>query len=865
MAAPQTEVWTFLFSDIEGSTPLWERYPQVMTEILAWHDATVAAAIAAEGGLLVKSTGDGVLAAFVDSTAAVLAAVTMQQVLGEAVHPPVGRLKVRIGIHRGPAVRREGDFFGPTLNRCARLMAAGHGDQILVSGSAASDLVLPAGWGLLDLGTHALRSLVEPEVIAQVTAPHLVRVFPALRTAPTQRHNLPAETTRFIGREVELAEALELLAGRRVLTICGPGGCGKTRLADRLAAEVLDDYPDGVWRVSLADLPAGVDIEPSLARALGVEEELGRTLREVLQDHLQAKQSLLLLDNAEQVIDAVAAVVEALLVAAPGLRVLVTSQEPLQVGAEALYRLPPLPCPGHGLALEQIAELAAVALFVDRAAAVRPGFALDAQNAPTVAAIVRRLDGLPLAIELAAARVRVLTPAQIAERLDDRFRLLTGGSRTALARHQTLATALSWSYDLLAPAEREVFAKLSVFRGGADLDAVAAVCGDGDPLEVLDTLAALVDRSLLLSETAGEVERYRLLESLRLFGQEQLRQAGTWDAVAAEHARWFRELAATAAAQLRGPQQARWLDSLDRDHPNLQVALQYALRESDQPILSQELAAALWQYWYIRGHFTTGRRYLEAAVALVGGSPESRSEALNAAGILAVAQGDLAAGRVHHQAALTLRRELGDPLAVAGSLNNLGLLCSTAGEWAEATALFEEALPLYRAAGHELGLATVLNNLGNTRMEMAELQAAVGLLRESAAAFRSLGARVQAGAVEYNLAEQAWRAGDLETAEESARASLRERLDLGDQRGMVFCLSLLAHIAWQRGDSRRAALLAGQAMALREALAMQPQADEHARWDELETALQADPVSQADWETGREASLDVVVAVALGS
>jgi predicted ATPase/class 3 adenylate cyclase len=560
---------TFLFTDIEGSTQLWEQHPDAMRLALARHDASLTAAIQSNHGHVFKTVGDAFCAAFAMAPDAIDAALAAQRHLHalqpSAVPSAAGlALKVRIALHTGAAKVRGGDYFGPALNRVARLLAIAHGGQVLLSG-ATQELVqddLPPGSSLRDLGRHRLRDLQRPEQVYQLFAPDLPAHFPPLRSLEAFRHNLPVQLTSFIGRKREMAEVKRLLAESRLLTLTGSGGCGKTRLALQVAADLLEEFPEGVWLVELAPLADPGLVPQAVASVLGLREEPGRSLTATLTDALRARSLLLVLDNCEHLLSACAQLVESLLHACPQLRVLASSREGLGIGGEQTYPVPSLslPDPQRLPALDELQEYEAVRLFAERAGLSQPRFAVTAANAPSVVQVCRRLDGIPLAIELAAARMKALPVEKIAERLDDCFRLLTGGSRTALPRQQTLRALIDWSYNLLSEPERTLLRRVSVFAGGWTLEAAEAVCaGEAEcagappgPLpgikawEVIDLLTSLVEKSLVMYEEQGGEARYRLLETVRQYARDRLLETGEAAAVRGRHRDWCLALAERA-------------------------------------------------------------------------------------------------------------------------------------------------------------------------------------------------------------------------------------------------------------------------------------------------------------------------------
>jgi len=824
MSAPHddnlpTGTVTFLFTDIQGSTRLWERHPDAMRTALARHDVLLRGSIEASGGHVFKTAGDAFYAAFADAEAALAAALAAQIALHtQPWSLPEGEaLRVRAALHLGKAERRDGDYFGAPLSRTARLLSAAHGGQTLLSETLASLLPpVPAGGASLrSLGRHRLKDLTQSQQIFQLAHPALPRDFPPLRSLESFSHNLPAQLSSFVGREEEVRAARRMLAGTRLLTLAGTGGAGKTRLALQVAAEVIEDFPDGVWLVELAPLTDPTLLSQTVAAVLGLAEEGGdRTLVETLTDALRPKSVLLIWDNCEHLVDACAHLAENLLRACPGLRLLATSREALEIAGEDVLPISSLSLPpGPPLPpVEALARFESVRLFVERATTALPAFRLSDGNAPAIAQVCARLDGIPLALELAAARVRVLAPQQIAARLDDRFRLLAGGSRTALPRQQTLRALIDWSYDLLPPTEKTLLRRLSVFAGGWSLEAVETVCAgqhlngaEVEGWEVLDLLARLVAKSLVVAETPDEGQvRYRLLENLRSYAREKLAEAGEAAAVSARHRDWFLSLAEEAEPNLSGPEMGRWLDRLERDMENLRAALGFSRQEGGDSL--PRLAGALSRFWYGRSYLSEGLGWLEDALAQ-NTADLVCAKALNGAGMLSWSCGDYDKSRAFHERDLELRRALNDTRGIARALGNLGILASEQGEYTQAGALYAESLALYRGVSDDLSIAHMLNNLANLHAAEGDYTAAGPMLRESLALYRQVGNGTGIAAALHNLGDLYTKQGRLDDAEPFFRESLRAQQALGDKQRIASTLTHLAGIAGAQQDHERACLL----------------------------------------------------------
>jgi predicted ATPase/class 3 adenylate cyclase len=800
---------TFLLTDVVGSTALWERYPAAMRSALARHDALAEAIIVAQGGALVKPRGggDSLFAVFARATDALCAACTLQRAyvqeewhrfLAAEEEAPAGdfTLRVRIALHTGETDLRDGDYYGATVNRGSRLRDVAHGGQVLLSQAVyeLANTALPSDTDLLDLGSHRLRDLQQAEHIWQICHPELPADFEPLHSLNATGHNLPVQVTSFIGRDHEMTTVKRLLTSARLLTLTGSGGVGKTRLALQVAADLLDHYPDGVWLVELASLSDAALVQQAAAAAVNVREEPGRSLQQTLVDQLQSRHLLLILDNCEHLLAAVAHLAEALMRSCPGVQILASSREGFNIAGETLYRLPSLAMPDQREAVTAASarQYEAVGLFLDRAASASPAFAATDRNAPVIAQLCRHLDGIPLAIELAATRVKSLPVEQIAERLADRFRLLTGGSRTALPRQQTLRALIDWSYDLLSAPERELFHRLTVFVGGFTLEAAEEVCSSD---EVLDLLTTLVDKSLLMSEEQGGRARYRMLETLRQYGREKLAQCGREPDLQTRHLAYFLSVAEEAERKLRGSEQAWWLERLDMEHDNLRAALSLPPTGEQEAEFGLRLASALWWFWHVRGYFAEGREWLALKLAAFSRRTADRAKALNGAAVLARNQGDYTAAHALSLESLEIKRELGDRQGIAASLNNLATLALGQGDYAASRPYYEESLAIERQLGNRQGITSSLIGLGNVALEQGDTEAAHTLYTESLRIKRELGDKRGIATSLAALGNVAFYRSDYAGAQALHQESLSMRRLLGDRRGIAASLQFLGSIA----------------------------------------------------------------------
>ena len=822
--APVLQV-TLLFTDIEGSTALWERDETRMSQALALHDALARSSVESHGGSVVKKTGDGIHAVFDDASAALAATLDLQRALHESAVSGGAPIRVRCGLHRGVVEHRDGDYFGSTVNRAARIMSAAHGGQILLSQAVADGVhdCLPPQVSLRDLGRVRLRDLSTPECVYQVVHPQLRAEFPTLRSLETTPNNLPLQPTTFIGRDKELTELKRLFAAARLLTLTGSGGCGKTRLGLQLAADSLDRFPDGAWLVELAPLSDPGLVPRTAATVLGLEEESAKPMTTTLVEHLKDKRVLMLLDNCEHLLDACAVLAASLVRQCPHLTILASSREALGIAGEQTYRVPSLslPDPKEAPTPASIASFEALQLFVDRCLKVDADFRVTRDNAATLASICHRLDGIPLAIELAAARVRSLSVEEINRRLDHRFRLLTGGSRTALPRQQTLRSLIDWSYDLLHDPEKLLLQRLSVFAGGWTLEAAEVICAGGDVEDgaVLDLLSSLIDKSLVAVEQSDTRFRYRLLETVRQYAREHLVESGGAEAIRERHRDYFVVLAEESDKKLLGAEQADALRLFEKEHDNLRLALEWSHAEAP----AQEdfrLCGAMHRFWFTHGYLAEGRQW--CARILAKGAPATPTleyvRAVNAAGSLAWHQTDFSAARPLLEQSLALSRALDDRWGLARVLNNLGCLAIEQGDYPAARTLFEESLALWRELGDRRGAAGLLGNLALVAYECDDLVAALPLAHESLTLAREVADQGRVADALSILGNIARDQGDLATAWALNEESLVIGRELGDRDCIATALYGLGLVALLRGEYGDARTLFQEALAIRREL-----------------------------------------------
>jgi predicted ATPase/class 3 adenylate cyclase len=849
------ETFTFLFSDIEGSTALLRRLREgLYARVLADYRSLIRSGLTAHGGREVDNQGDGLFAVFSSPSACLAAVIDTQKAMEVHTWPAGEHVRVRMGIHTGEASQTATGLIGLDVHRAARVAAVGYGGQVLLSETAAI-LVrdwLPAEAALKDLGVHRLKDLGRPERIFQLQAPGLQAEFPPLRSLGNLAllNNLPAQPSTFIGRDRELAEVRALLESSRMVTLTGAGGCGKTRLSLQVAAEMLDGTGDGVWLVELAAISDPDAVPSAISGALGIAPRPGRAVLETLLDALGPQDILIVLDNCEHLIDACAKIADALVRRCPRVHLVATSREPLGINGETIYRVPSLSLPASGDPAAP-GSSDAVALFVDRARAQGAGLTVDAETFPVIVSVCRRLDGLPLAIELAAARLRSLSLNDLHDRLDQRFRLLTGGSRTALPRQQTLWAAVDWSYSLLNGPERSLLRRLSVFAETFDLDAAEAVCGFGDiaVFDVAELLGALVDKSLVVAEPAGRALRYRLLETIRQFGAERLAEAGEDEAafVAAAHGQHYLSVAEAAAPHLRGSDQGSWFARLDADHANLRRAGQYASSAPGGIKQVLRLVVAMDRYWQARrrggealalltpaldrpdaradpvlfGHalvvaanvsrvcdIATAQRYGEQAVDLARQLDDDRL-LIQALAVLSSAcyfAGEHERGLPLGQEAVERARPRGDDVLLAEALSGY-LMCIDLPDPVRAWKLFDEAIACTQRSGDQLFACVLYNNAGVHALRVGDIPAARARLEAAAQASQATGENSDSVAI--NLSWVHRQDGEYDGARSGFEYALRKSRRSGERFCIAYAVLGLACLAGDAGEWSRACVLHG--------------------------------------------------------
>ncbi len=899
---------TFLFTDIEGSTRLWQEMPRAMAASHSRHDAIVRAAIEAHSGHIFRVVGDSFSAAFHKAIDGLRAALAAQQGLQAEPWGETGPLRVRMGLHTGAAVpagdgSKEYDEGYTTLATTQRVMAAAHGGQVLLSQTTA-DLVeseWPDTVSLRDLGEHQLKDLRAPLRLHQLVADGLPQVFPPIQSPNVIPHNLPARLTSFIGRERELAGIRRLLQSTRLVTLAGAGGTGKTRLSQEAGLRELDSFPHGVWFIELAPLTDPAQIVPAMAQVLGLLDQPFTSLTSLVLDYLREKKALLIFDNCEHLVDGCARLADDLLRQGSSLKIMISSREPLGITGEVIFRVPPM------------VGQDSIQLFLERARAVSPHFEVTPANEAVIGRISTRLDGIPLAIELAAARVNVLSPEQIAARLDHRFQLLVRGSRTALPHQQTLRALIDWSYDLLTGDERALLRRLSVFVSGWTLEAAEALSPE---LPVLDLLAQLVNKSLVLAIEDHETTRYQMLETIRQYAQEKLGESGERGRFHGAHAAYFAELAGEIEPKLSTADALSWVKTLELEHDNLRAAFEWLLERNPEEALRIPISISI--IWNIRGNQTEGRGWIEAGIAQIEALPTGSGEeqlarkkiiarGLSALLSVVVYQGDNATADRVGEKCIALARELGDQALLArasvfiasgrmvtgdthgveeivaeglaaarasGDPFTLGLALSVTAELymfldrdpETIKAYFEEGIALLKARGN-------LWNVSNRLLGMSMAARYKGRFDDARAKFATLesilhetGDLYLLNLVHSELAHMDRYEGRLDQAKRIYRETIVEWVRLGHRAAVAHQLESFAFIAAAWEQFERAARLLGAAEALREKIQIEMSPSEKVEYKrEVAGLRQAAGAGAVDnwWQQGRKLSTEAAVHLAL--
>ena len=799
----------FLFTDVEGSTKLSQNFPDKLSSALDKHQSILTTAVESNNGIIFKHIGDAYHCAFANPEDAVNAAVEIQTAhASEKWDETV--IKTRIGIHAGNAEWNGKDYMGYiTLARTSRVMSAAYGGQILVSDDAYKfckdncEKVREKDISFRDLGERRLKDVIEPIRLYQVLSKGLREEFPPLKTLDARPNNLPIQLTSFIGREKEIKDVKDNLKQNRLLTLTGTGGAGKSRLALQTAADVIDEYENGVWFAELAAVSDPEFLTAAINNSLGIKEEPKKTPEETLVDHLKDKEILIILDNCEHLINACADLTERLLSSCPKLKIIATSREALNCSGEQIFKIPALthPDPNSGDTPEQLTQYESVRLFIERALSVNPKFRVTNENAPALAGVCSRLDGIPLAIELAAARTKILSVEKIHERLDDRFSLLTGGKRTALPRQQTLRALIDWSYDLLAEEERILWSRLSVFSGGCTLEAAEEICSDEsiERHEILDLLSQLTEKSVIIYDESKE--RYRMLESIKQYGIEKLPNK---DEIFLRHLNFFLEISQKAEPNMRTKNAKIWLGIIEADHNNFLSAIDWSANNNNSE-KGGHVAVGLGEFWGTAGHYSTGIRLIENILKTSGNLDKSvKSKLLALIGSLKMDQGDYEQAKKYTEESLDIRKEVGDNYGIVVSVNNLGCISFHQGDYDRAKKYFGESLAINKEIGDKKVIAASMANLGNISYYQGDYEQAKEYYKDCLAISKEIGDKKLISISFNSLGSISYVLGDSEQAKEYYEESLSIRKEFGDRKGMADSINNLGYIANYQGDYEQA-------------------------------------------------------------
>ena len=820
MSLPSGTV-TFLFTDIERSTQLMQEMGEKYVQAQVEHHKILRAAFQSGAGRELRTEGDSFFCVFESALDACGSAAQAQREFAVHAWPDDKPIRVRIGLHTGEAPIVGNEYIGLDVHHAARVAAAAHGGQVVLSDVTRSlvESSLPKDLTLRDLGMHRLKDLARAERLFQLVIEGAPDTFPALRTLDSTPNNLPTQLTSFIGREDQVIEARRLLLGTRLMTLTGPGGIGKTRLSLQIAAEAVQGFPDGVYFVPLSAVRDPELVPSAIAQAIGISVAGNRLPIDAVIDYLRDKKVLLVLDNLEQLLPQGAPVVTQIIQASPGLKVVASSRAALHVYGEQELAVEPLRIPDLKAlpSLAALSQYEAVRLFIERAVAAKHDFRVTNENAPAIAGICERVDGLPLAIELAAARVKLFNPQALLARLETSVSILGAGSRDLPSRQQTLKGAIAWSYDLLQEPLKRLFSRFSVFARGANIEQAEAVCGRAtEPgVDVLAGLEELADQSLLRRLPEPLEPRLLMLQVIREFGSERLAETGESEAVHDRHAAAYLALAESAAPHYFGADQRQWLDRIELDQDNFRAAFDWSMSHGDaQRALC--LGAALWRFWQMRGHLREGRARLDAILAMPAthDRPLDRAKALEAVGGVAYWQGDMEACQAYYDECLALTRASGDAGAIANALYNdsfPGLV--TKSNIPKALALLEEALPIVRQLGDDRGIAGCLWALGQCYYATDDFAAAVPPIEEAIILYERLGDRFGTGWALFVRSSIALKMNETSVARPPSLQALKIFAAADDVTGIVLVLDQLSEVARQEGDRLRAARLAGASAA----------------------------------------------------
>ncbi len=794
---------TFLFTDIEGSTKIAQQYPGQMQGVLAEHDNIIRSAVESNNGIVFLHVGDGYCCAFADAADALHAAAHIQQ-SAQGRDPDGVPLKIRIGIHTGNAEWSGERYMGyMTLARTSRIMSAAHGEQTLVSDETAKHSFdrITGNISLRDLGERRLKDLIQSLRLYELIVPGLRTDFPPIKALDLRPNNLPVQITGFIGREDEINSLKTVLSRTRLLTILGAGGAGKTRLSIQLAAEVMDDFPDGVWLVELAQIAEAGLLAQAVMQSLDLAESPDTSPKENLAGNLKDKRLLIILDNCEHIVDEVAELTEFLLMKSRQAKILATSREALRCEGEQTFLVLPLkfPDPADNVSPEMLIRYESVRLFIERALSVNRNFRVNDKNASALANICFQLDGIPLAIELAAAKIGVLSLEQINLRLDNRFQLLKGGRRTSLPRQQTLRAMIDWSYELMDLTGKKFWNRLSIFLNGCTIESAEAVCcaDESECGVVIDHLTHLTDKSVVFVD--DESQRFRMLETIRQYGEDKLKESGSYAETSRRHAEYFRDFVSSAEKEIRGEKGKEWIKAIEYENANIEKALKWSI-DNGNTVVANRIASSMGTYWQLRGLISEAAFWLSQTIKLEDKIPTpDLCKVLSHAGNFARIQGEYQKAGELLRESLEMSRQIGDINSASDTLNRLGIFEYDLGNFEESIRYYEQNLFLYRERGDKLGTARSLNNIGNAYCNMGDTAKGQELYEECLLLRREMGDRLGVAITLNNMGILLYEKGNYERALSVLEESLEIRTESGDKTGIAITLANLGHTYYNQG------------------------------------------------------------------